>query len=101
MATSKIWEMFAVIAQYDLSYSLLWHSTTDWPIVKLLSKGLMTVIRLHCIKNLLNFYLIMSEFVLLKCAIFVAILMQFADDFYLSCWYFETDCKIAILISGQ
>jgi len=45
----QIWEMFANVAWNDL-YSLLRHSTTDWPIVNLLSKGSMAIIRLHRIQ---------------------------------------------------
>jgi len=38
---------------------------------------------------------------LLKRAIFAAIRTQFEDDLYSSRWRFETDWKIAILISAE
>jgi len=65
--------MFADVAWNDL-YSLLQHSTTDWQIVNLLSRGSIAIIRLH------NFGPIISEFTLFKCAIFAAIRPQFDDD---------------------
>ena len=49
--------------------------------------------------NLVNFRPIISEVTLFKHAIFAAIRPQFDDDLHLSPWHFETDCKIAILIS--
>ena len=51
--------------------------------------------------NLVNFLPIISEFTLLKCAIFAAIHPQFEDDLHLSSWHSETDWKIAILISAE
>jgi len=45
--------------------------------------------------------LIISEFTLLKCAIFVAIRPQFDDDLHSSRWHFQTDWKITILISAE
>jgi len=51
--------------------------------------------------NLVNFRPVISEFTLLKCAIFAAIRRQFADDLRLSRWRSETDWKIAILISAE
>jgi len=40
--------------------------------------------------NLVNFCPVISEFTLLKCAIFAAIRPQFDDDLHSSCWRFET-----------
>jgi len=37
--------------------------------------------------NLVNFHPIISEFMLLKCAIFAAIWPQFNDDFHMSPWH--------------
>jgi len=51
--------------------------------------------------NLVNFCPIVSEFTLLKRKIFAAIHPQFDDDFQSSRWHFETDWKIAILISTE
>jgi len=51
--------------------------------------------------NLVNFCLVISEFTLLKRAIFAAIRPQFDDDLHSSRWRFETDWKIAILISAE
>ena len=51
--------------------------------------------------NLVNFHLLISEFTLLKRAIFAAIRPQFDDDLHLSRWRFETDWKITILISAE
>jgi len=44
---------------------------------------------------------IISEFTVLKRAIFASIRPQFDDDLYLSRWRFQTDWKIAILISAE
>jgi len=46
--------------------------------------------------NLVNFRPVISEFTLLKRAIFAAICPQFSSR-----WRFATDCKIAILISAE
>jgi len=51
--------------------------------------------------NLVNFCKVISEFTLLKHAIFAAIRAQFDDDLHSSGWRFETDWKIAILISAE
>jgi len=51
--------------------------------------------------NLVNFRPIISEFTLLYRAIFAAIRPQFDDDLHSSCWRFQTDWKIAILISAE
>jgi len=51
--------------------------------------------------NLVNFCLVISEFTLLKRAIFAAIRPQFDDDLHSSRWRFQTDWKIAILISAE
>jgi len=48
--------------------------------------------------NLVNFRPTISEFTLLKRAIFAAIRPQFEDDLHSSSWRFQTDWKIAILI---
>jgi len=48
--------------------------------------------------NLVNFHPVISEFMLLKRAIFAAICPQFNDDLHWSRWRFQTDWKIAILI---
>jgi len=48
--------------------------------------------------NLVNFCPVISEFTLLKRAIFAAICPQFVDDLHTSRWRFETDWKIAILM---
>ena len=62
-------------------YSLLRHSTTDWPIVNPLSKHSMAIIRLHIsCPNLVNFRRVISEFTLLKRAIFAATHPQFYDN---------------------
>jgi len=50
---------------------------------------------------LVNFRPIISEFTPLKRAIFAAIRPQFDDDLHSSRWRFETDWKIAILISAS
>jgi len=63
--------MFANVAWNDLS--LLWHSTTDWPIVNPLSKRFNGNNQATSYPNLVNFRPVISEFMLLKCAIFVAI----------------------------
>jgi len=42
-----------------------------------------------------------SEFTLLKHAIFAAIRLQFDDDLHLSPWHSEMDWMIAILISAE
>jgi len=49
--------------------------------------------------NLVNFRPIISEFMLLKRAIFAAIRRQFNDDLYSSRWLSKTDCNITIWIS--
>jgi len=51
--------------------------------------------------NLVNFCLIISEFTLLKRAIFAAIRPQFDDDLHSLRWHLETEWKIAILISAE
>jgi len=51
--------------------------------------------------NLVNFRPVISEFALLKCAIFEAIRPQFDDDLHSSRCRFQTDWKIAILISAE
>jgi len=51
--------------------------------------------------NFVNFRPVISEFTLLKLAIFAAIRPQFDDDLYSSRWRFQTDWKIAILISEE
>jgi len=87
--------MFADIARDDI-YCLLRHSTVDWLIVNPLSE--------HQNGNnpaLVNFHSIVSEFMLLKCAIFAAIWPQFDIDLYSSPWHSEMDWKIAILISAE
>jgi len=48
-----------------------------------------------------NFRSVISEFTLLKRAIFAAIRPKFDDDLHSSRWRFETDRKIAILISAE
>ena len=51
--------------------------------------------------NFVNFRQVISEFTVLKRAIFVAIRLQFDDDLHLSRWRFQTDWKIAILIPAE
>jgi len=51
--------------------------------------------------NVVKICPVISEFMLLKRAIFAAIRPQFDDDLHLSRWRFETDWKIAILISAE
>ena len=51
--------------------------------------------------NVVNFYPVVSEFTLLKRAIFAATRPQFNDDLHSSRLRFETDCTIAILISAE
>jgi len=51
--------------------------------------------------NLVNFRPIISEFMLLKRAIFATIRPQFDDDLNSSRWRFKTDWNIAILISAK
>jgi len=51
--------------------------------------------------NLVNFRPVISEFTLLKRAIFAAISPQFDDDLHSLRWRFQTDLKIAILISAE
>jgi len=46
--------------------------------------------------NLVNFHPVISEFTLLKRAIFAVICPQFDDDLHSSCWRFQTDWKITI-----
>jgi len=48
--------------------------------------------------NLVNFHPTVSEFTLLKCAVFAAIRPEFGVDLQSSPWRSETDWKIAILI---
>jgi len=50
--------------------------------------------------NLVNFCPVISEFMLLKRTIFAAICPQFDEDLHSSRWRFQTDWKIAILISA-
>ena len=50
--------------------------------------------------HLVKFRQVISEFTLLKRAIFAAICPQFDDDLHSSRWRFQTDWKIAILISA-
>jgi len=52
-------------------------------------------------QNLVNFHAIISEFTLLKRAIFAAIRPQFDDDLHSSRWRFRTDWNITILISAE
>jgi len=51
--------------------------------------------------NLVNFHPVISEFTLLKRAMFAAICPQFDDDLHSSRWRLQTDWKIAILISAD
>jgi len=51
--------------------------------------------------NLVNFRQVISDFTLLKRAIFAAICPQFEDVFLSSRWRFQTDWKIAILIPTE
>jgi len=51
--------------------------------------------------NLVNFSPVISEFALLKRAIFAAIRLQFDDDLHSSRWRFQTDWMIAILILAE
>jgi len=51
--------------------------------------------------NLANFCLVISEFTLLKRTIFAAMHPQFDDDLQSSRCRFQTDWKIAILISAE
>jgi len=51
--------------------------------------------------NLVNFRPVISEFTPLKCAIFAAICPQFDNDLHSSRWRFQTDWKIAILVSAE
>jgi len=53
------------------------------------------------VPNFVNFRPVISEFTLLKRAIFAVIRLQFDDDLYSSRWHFQTDWKIAILISSE
>jgi len=52
-------------------------------------------------QNIVNFRPVISEFTLLKRAIFAAIRPQFNDDLHSSRWRFQTDWKIAILITAD
>ena len=52
-------------------------------------------------RNLVNFCRTVSEFTLLKCAIFAAIRAQFDDDLHLSRWHSQRHWKIAILILAE
>jgi len=51
--------------------------------------------------NLVNLRPVISEFMLLKRAIFAAIRPQFDDDLHSSRWRFETDWKIAMFVSAE
>jgi len=51
--------------------------------------------------NLVNFCPVISKFTLLRRAIFAAIRPQFDDDLHSSCWRFQTEWKITILISAE
>jgi len=51
--------------------------------------------------NLVNLRPVISEFTLLKRAIFAAIRPQFNEDLHSSRWRFQTDWKIANLISAD
>ena len=51
--------------------------------------------------NLVNFRPVISEFTLLKRAIFAAICPQFDDDLHSSRCRSETDWKITVLISAE
>jgi len=51
--------------------------------------------------NLVNFCPVISEFTLLKRAIFAVIRPQFDDDLHSSQWRFQKDWKIAILIAAE
>ena len=88
--------MFADVALNDL-YSLLQRSSMDWLIVKLLLKGSMAA----ACTNLVNFSPIISEFTLLKRAVFAAIPTQFDGDLHSSHWLSDSYWKIAILISEE
>jgi len=48
--------------------------------------------------NMVDFRPIISEFMLLKRAIFATIRSQIDDDLHLSSWIFQTDWKVTILI---
>ena len=81
-------------------FVFLRHSTTDWPIVNRLSKYLAAIIGLHISK--------FGEFTssnlggyAVKWAIFAAMHPQFDDDLHSSPCHFQTDWKIAILISAE
>jgi len=52
-------------------------------------------------QNFVNFCPIISEFTLLKRAIFAASCPQYDDDIHSSRWRFKTDRKVAILISAK
>jgi len=52
-------------------------------------------------RNLVNFRPVILEFLLLKRAIFAAMHPQFDDDLHSSRCRFQTDWKIAILISAE
>jgi len=51
--------------------------------------------------NLVNFCQVISEFMLLKRTIFAAMHPQFDDDLHSSLWRFQTDWKIATVISAE
>jgi len=51
--------------------------------------------------NLVNFCPVISEFTLLRRAIFAATRQQFDDDLHSSRWRFQTDWNVAILISAE
>jgi len=92
--------MFANVGWSD-HYSLLRHSTTDWPIVNPLSRGSMACNNQATSCSHLNFRQVISSFTLLKRTIFAAIRPQFDDDLHSSRWRLQTDWKIAILISAE
>jgi len=51
--------------------------------------------------NFVNFRRLISEFTLLKRTIFAAIRSQFDNYLHSSRWHFQTDWKIALLISAE
>jgi len=51
--------------------------------------------------NFVNLHPVISEFTLLKRAIFAAIHSQFDNDLHLSLWHFQKDWKIAVFISAE
>jgi len=83
------------------NYSLLRHSRTEWPMLNLLSKGFNGNNQVTSCPYLVNFRPVVSEFTLLKRAIFAAICPQFDDDLHSSRWRFQTDWNIAIQQSNR